>query len=56
MQALQTEDESPNHGRIIFATIGWTWKSRKADRKAVAEKQDHGGSWRGSWRGTRGGR
>ena len=29
MQVIHTAAEPPNHGRIIFATIGWIWKSRK---------------------------
>jgi len=32
---IQTAADPPNHGRIIFAIIGWTWKSRKALRKMV---------------------
>jgi len=35
MQALHTAEEPPNQGRIALATIGWTAKSRKADRKTV---------------------
>ena len=28
MQVTQTAVEPPNHGRIILAIMGWTWKSR----------------------------
>jgi hypothetical protein len=35
---LQTEDEPPNHGRIILATMDWIWNSWKADRKTVTAK------------------
>lgn len=35
MQVLHTDDEPPNQGRIIFATMGWIWNSRKAERKTV---------------------
>ena len=35
MAVIQTAADPPNHGRIIFAIIGWTWKSRKALRKMV---------------------
>ena len=38
MQVLQTDDDPPNHGKIIFATIGWIWNSRNADRKTVVAK------------------
>jgi hypothetical protein len=31
----QTAVDPPNHGRIILAIMGWTWKSRNALRKMV---------------------
>jgi hypothetical protein len=34
----QTAEEPPNQGRIIFAIIGSTWKSKKADRKMLNAK------------------
>jgi hypothetical protein len=42
MQVLHTDDDPPNQGRIIFATIGWIWNSRKAERKTVAAKSGIG--------------
>jgi hypothetical protein len=36
MQVVHTAADPPNHGRIILAMIGWTWKSRNAERKIVA--------------------
>jgi hypothetical protein len=35
MHVLHTAEEPPNHGRIDFAMIGCTAKSRKADREIV---------------------
>jgi hypothetical protein len=35
---LQTEDEPPNQGSSILATMGWTWNNRNADRKTVVAK------------------
>jgi len=37
MQVVHTAAVPPNHGRIIFAMRGWTWKRRKAERKIVTE-------------------
>jgi hypothetical protein len=35
MQTVHTAAVPPNHGRIILAMRGWTWKSRKALRNIV---------------------
>jgi hypothetical protein len=35
MAVIQTDATPPNHGRIVFVMIGWTWKSRKALRNVV---------------------
>jgi hypothetical protein len=35
MHVLQTAEEPPNHGRIIFAITGCTSNNRKAERKIV---------------------
>jgi hypothetical protein len=35
MHVVHPEADPPNHGRIILAMIGWTWKSRNALRKIV---------------------
>jgi hypothetical protein len=35
MHVLHTEDDPPNQGKIILATTGWIWNSRKAERKTV---------------------
>jgi hypothetical protein len=37
MHVLQTAEEPPNQGRIIFAMTGWTSNRRKAERKIVRE-------------------
>jgi hypothetical protein len=37
MHVLQTDEEPPNHGRIILAITGWTSNRRNADRKMVIE-------------------
>jgi hypothetical protein len=36
MQVIHTAVDPPNHGRIILAIMGWSWKSKKAPRKMVA--------------------
>jgi hypothetical protein len=35
MQAVQTAGLPPNQGRIALPSMGWTRKSRNADRKMV---------------------
>jgi hypothetical protein len=35
MQVLHTADVPPNHGKIILAMTGCTWKRRKAEREIV---------------------
>jgi exosome complex RNA-binding protein Rrp4 len=39
MQVLHTDEDPPNHGRIILATTGWIWNSKKAERKTVVAKR-----------------
>jgi hypothetical protein len=36
---IQTAADPPNQGRIIFAIMGWIWKSRKALTKIVEAKR-----------------
>jgi hypothetical protein len=36
MQTVQTAADPPNHGKMIFAMMSWTWNSRNALRKIVA--------------------
>jgi hypothetical protein len=35
MQVAHTEADPPNHGRIVFAMMGWTRNSRNALLKMV---------------------
>jgi hypothetical protein len=35
MAVIQTAADPPNQGKIIFAIMGWIWKSKKALRNMV---------------------
>jgi hypothetical protein len=39
MAALHTAADPPNHGKMILAIRGCTWKSRKALRKIVVAER-----------------